>query len=134
MRTILTIALTLLIGGVVAQGVFKYRTESFATREYSEYYDEWEEWGDWRQSNNILIIFNVDNKNIKIYTEKIQEYHFISVGEFSETRDDKKSLELTAIDEEGIACTVEIVKHDDGIIHFYIRWKNIQIVYQATSV
>lgn len=134
MKALLTIILLLILGSGVAQDIRKYRTETFASRQYNTYQNEWEEWGDWEPSEDILIVFNVKIKQIVIYTERHQEYDITYVGEVEERSSDSKSLNLSAVDEEGIPCDIEIIKFDTGKTHFYIRWSNLQLVYQATRI
>lgn len=111
--------------------VLKLRTEFSSIRSYNERLNTWGEWTEWSPAE-ILIVVDVDNLNMKVYSKSEQEYDIISIGEY-EYSSDHKTLPLDAIDEEGIRCRIDVIQYYQGYRHLYIRWSNVQIAYQIKS-
>jgi len=110
--------------------VITFKAEAVATRLYSHVNNQYTEWGKW-ESCNIIIVFNLSEEKINIYTEPEQQYIPIS-----EVRIDSTTNIMTfdCIDLFGERCTIEVERIDTYIFHIYIRWAQLQIVYQMRKI
>jgi len=131
MRALLTLTLLLILGTTSAQ-VTKLRADYISIRILPEYAKEWPEWDEWEESG-VLITVDLDNLRIEVHSKHHQEYDITSVGE-PEFKDRFKRIPIKAVDEEGIKCTLELVEYyNTGTLHLYVKWSNMQVVYQIRS-
>jgi len=115
-----------------SQDVFKFRTTAVAVRSFKDYYNQWEEWGEWEESN-VLVIMNMKNLSLEIYSKNHQQYDLLNVNPAEYHTDYKKTI-APAVDEDGLRCTVEFVTWNSGTVHIYIKWSDIQIVYELQKM
>lgn len=87
-------------------------------------------WGNWERSR-VLITINADEGFIKVYSQREQNYVIVDSSE--EYNDDKggRDIDYTAIDEEGIECTIRLRIQADGATQFYAFYNNVAWVYSG---
>jgi transcription elongation factor len=122
MKTLLLI----LIPWIASAQVYRFTGEAVSMK-YT--YGEWSEW----EKAEVLIILNIDKDIINIYSKREQRYDIISISDKIYNRD-TESLVLDCVDEEGIRCTIKLVNNTaEDYRHLYIRWSNLQYVYQIVA-
>lgn len=87
-------------------------------------------WGNWERCR-ILITINADEGFIKVYSQREQNYVIVDSSE--EYNDDKggRDKDYTAIDEEGIECTIRLRIQADGATQFYAFYNDVAWVYSG---
>jgi hypothetical protein len=109
-----------------------YRSYATAFRFYDYQINDWEEWGDW-QTNSIYISVDATNERIDIYSSVTQKLFVISTDEIV-SQIGYSSLRFHCLDQEGKRCYADMVQHDSGQIHLYIRYSDIQIGYEMEKL
>ena len=128
MKRIFLIVLAILLGISVSAQTYRYRATQLAIGERSAYSGNII-WGDW-QKVNVIITINLDNDYIKVYSAREQNYVIVKYKE--KTVYDKyggESLNMTAVDEEGIECDMSLRVQSDGIAQLYSYYNNSAWVY-----
>lgn len=105
---------------------YRYRASSYAFGERNSYGNiVWDEWEDC----NVIITIDLDRDFIKVYSKREQNYVIVHCGDEYTDNSRGKSVDMTAVDEEGIECTVRLRVQDDGVIQLYAFYNNIAWVY-----
>jgi hypothetical protein len=110
--------------------VHKYTAQHSTIRFYNKTIQDWDPWDQWKESN-ILVVINITHNVIDVYSARNQSYSIVQYGE-KEYFDDRESVSLFCIDEEGIKCNVDLVKYNNGESHLYVRWRDMQLGYNIT--
>ena len=76
--------------------VAKYRATSLAFKAQNSYGD-WGEWSDW-ENVNILIVLNLNNNSVQIYSQKTQEFDIIDRVSDWQNDNGGKTLEVSCVD------------------------------------
>jgi len=121
MKTLLFLLLTI----TTHAQVYQFTGEAVSVKNT---YGDWSEW----EETSVLIILNIDKEIIQIYSKREQRYDIISASD-KIYDSESESVILDCIDEEGIRCKLQLYNYDKGYKHLYIRWDNIQYVYQIVA-
>ena len=105
---------------------YRYRASSLAIGERT--YSGNIAWGEWTPCN-VIITINFDKDFIKVYSQRTQNYVIVSVGESYHDYKGGESVDMTAIDEEGIECSMCLRVQSDGVAQLYSYYSNIAWVY-----
>mgnify|MGYP006919062826 FL=1 len=129
MKKLFTLFAACIFGAVMvyADGVYKYQATSLAFKSQNEY-GYWSDWSDW-ESTNILVVINIDNSRINIYSSSPQEYDIYDYGERVVESDGGVSFTLKCIDEDGLRCSIRQREQPDGQLQLYINYSDVIIVY-----
>lgn len=104
---------------------YRIRVMDDKTRKFSD-------WSPWTPTD-LFITFNKQLNMITVHGNRLMEYTITST--FTRTvKDDLEIMSATAVDEEDIPCIVQFVNSPNGrFVHFYVRWRNLEIVYELQS-
>ena len=113
--------------------IHEFRTEFITNSKYDSVLAKYKEWEPW-ESYDVLIVYNGNSNNVEIFSQFKHIYHILEVMEFN-TEEEKKNILLISTDERGNKCFVEFV-YFKGInkYHLYIRWSNLQVLYQMKKL
>lgn len=129
MKKLLITLLFITISVITYSQSLVFEAQYGAVREYNEAFHKFEPWPDWKACK-IKVIFNPDNKTIEVFAEYQQKYEITSTPEKS-IYPDKTIYLMNAYDEEGIPCILELEHFEkQEITLLYIRWRNLEVVYQ----
>jgi len=126
MKRLLVILLALVLGYSASAQTVRYRASQYAVADVDRYGNY--VWGDW-QDCNIIITIDYDNDFIKVYTKREQNYVIVEVEDAYNDSLGGESVDMTAIDEEGIECNMTLRVQDDGVIQLYSYYSNVAWVY-----
>lgn len=128
MKKLLTLFTACIFGAVLVYAdVFKYQATSMAIKSQNEY-GYWSGWSDWK-STNILVVINVDNARINIYSQSPHEFDIYEYGEMIHESDGGISFTHKCIDEDGLRCNIRMREQSDGQLQLYIEYSDAIIVY-----
>ena len=119
----------MLISTIAPAQILRFTSQAVSLKT-TDSYDQWRPWEEWEKSN-VLITMDIDKDVIHIYSKREQRYDIISYSD-KIIDEDSESVVMDCIDEEGIRCTVKIMRYDD-YSHIYIKWSNMQYVYQVVA-
>ena len=85
-------------------------------------------WGDWERSN-VIITIDFENDFIKVYSEREQNYVIIEEENSYEDNTGGSNVNFSAVDEEGIECTIRLRIQKDGTAQLYAFYSNVAWVY-----
>lgn len=131
MKRIVCLLLFVLIGTAVFAQTYRYRAKCYASGSRN-YYGE-VVWGDW-QASSVVITIDTQRDFIKVYSNRDQNY--VIVGSSNEYTDKfgGSRIDFTAVDEEGIECTISLRAQQDGVIQLYAFYSNVAWVYSNLEV
>lgn len=72
-----------------------------------------------------------DDDYIKVYSQREQNYVIISSSEMWTDSTGGRNIDCTAVDEEGIECTIRLRVQKNGIIQFYAFYSNVAWIYSG---
>lgn len=124
-RFVLVLFLSFLCLSAFSQ-TYRYRAYNYAFGQRDSYGDI--NWGDWK-TINVLITIDFDNDFIKVYSAREQNYAIISYGESYKDGYGGESIDMSAVDEEGIECSMRLRVQSDGVAQLYSYYNNIAWVY-----
>lgn len=108
--------------------VQKFTAYELSSKTYNGY-----SWSDWSkfEPTEILVSVNLDDKKIKIYSQETQIYDIIEFNEKEVDADGDESYRLYCEDKDGQNCHVDLyfLKSQDSMMQIYIRYQNMQWVY-----
>ena len=107
--------------------VAKYRATSLAFKAQNSYGD-WGEWSDW-ENVNILIVLNLNNNSVQIYSQKTQEFDIIDRVSDWQNDNGGKTLEVSCVDNDGLRCHMRFRKQHDGQLQLYVDYRDFMYVY-----
>jgi hypothetical protein len=129
---LLTILLTFFALTASAQTeVYKYKSTSIAIKDIGAGETKFK-----HSDCNLLIVFNFENDRITVFSEETQKFDIVRYGEFQKDEDGDKVLKMKAVDSDGASCTLEfvdLVKERDNRKQLYVRYSNINYVYNIYS-
>lgn len=110
--------------------VSKLRAFAYSYKYYDYDTYEWSDWTDWVDCK-ILIVIDMDEFRIKIYSKVEQEYDIIEYD--GEKTDMKGNTTLTfqCIDKEGLRNKIRFVKSPDDEKQLYIDYSDIMWTYSV---
>lgn len=125
----------LIITQIAFGQVIKFKSTGVAITVKDEVTQEWEDWSK-MQPAEVLIVLDVDNERIKIYSKKEQTYDVIGGGEPSTDSDGDLTLEFVCINEDGIKCTVSLVTlySQNNREQLYINFADTRFVYNINTL
>ncbi len=106
---------------------YRYRAQSYAFGERSSYTGNII-WGDW-QKCRVIITIDFDEDYIEVYSSRTQNYVIVGVDRNYYDKDGAQVVDMSAIDEEGIECTVKLRVQRDGVAQLYSYYSDIAWVY-----
>ena len=127
MKKLIVLLIALAIGGSLYAQTYRYRATYFAIGERSSYNGR-VIWGDWQRCG-VVITIDLDNEFINVYSSKTQNYVIAECGETYTDSQGGQSLDMVAIDEEGLRCTVSLRTQSDGVAQLYAYYSDVAWVY-----
>jgi|SRR6185436_7096376 len=113
--------------------IHQFRTEFITNSKYDSASSKYREWEPW-EAYDVLIVYDGRGNNVEIYSQFKHSYHILEILEFN-TEEEKKNIIVHSIDERGNKCFVEFVFFKEiNKYHLYIRWSNLQILYQMKKI
>lgn len=109
---------------------YRYRTDELAVGTRNSYGKI--SWGDWERCK-VVITIDFDNDYIEVYSDREQNYVIIDTDDTYEDKSGGSNIDFTAIDEEGIECTVRFRVQSDGTAQLYVFYENIAWVYSGLN-
>jgi len=111
----------------------KWGTEFLNIKTYNDSLQQFNEWEGWKECY-VVIIADFPNAKIEIFSIYKQQYIIINItGQFDE--ETKSVLQIDGIDRFGSKCTLELLHFfDSEKDQIYIRWSNLEIVYQMKKL
>ena len=89
-------------------------------------------WGDWERCK-VMLTIDFDNDYIKVYSGKEQNYVIIDTSDPYQDKSGGSNIDCTAIDEEGIECTVRLRVQRDGTAQLYAFYNDVAWVYSGLN-
>lgn len=80
---------------------------------------------------DVQIIINTDDDLIYVDSKRLQYYHIIEYNKSYIDSDGDMIIKFRCIDEEGISCSIRLVKRKSGTYQIYIDYANIAWVYDV---
>ena len=111
----------------------RFEAEALNIRVSEDSITEYNLWDGW-EACNVIVIVNLPNSTINVYSQYEQEYLILGATN-SFVEDDKISIEFDALDKDNARCSIELIyfmyieKH-----HLYIRWRNLEVLYQMKKL
>ena len=108
--------------------VVKYRATDVAFKSQNSY-GSWSDWSDWNQVN-ILIVLNLNNSTVQIYSQETQEFDIIE--QVSGWQNDSKggqTMEVSCVDKNGLRCHMRFRRQNDGQLQLYVDYRDFMYVY-----
>ena len=126
----LLLALLMVFGVATAANaqVAKYRATEFAikTQKSNGY---WTDWSDW-QKTSVLIVMNLNNSTIQIYSQQTQEFDIIeTVKDWHYDDQGGEQFEVACVDVDGLRCHMRFRKQRDGQLQLYVDYSDLMYVY-----
>ncbi|MCQ2324615.1 MAG: hypothetical protein MJZ58_00290 [Paludibacteraceae bacterium] len=92
--------------------------------------NEWGGWSDWSpwKSCNILVVMNIDNDRVNIYSQTTQEYDIIEYGNQENDNDGGITTALKCVDADGLRCDMRLRQYDD-VWQLYVDYSDFIFVY-----
>lgn len=91
----------------------------------------WGEWSDWEDAN-ILVVFDINNDRIKIFSKETQVYDVIK-DEGKSYDDGDEIYSYLCVNEDGGQCRLKLWKRfrSDGSVYnqLYVNFSDVRIVY-----
>ncbi len=88
---------------------------------------EWSEWSDWEKTS-ILVIINLDEDLITVYSQKMQKYNVKEyVGENEDS--DGNSMTFNCVNDDGVNCNIRIRAQKNGVRQLYVDFEDFSWVY-----
>lgn len=132
MKKLIFIIIFLFVGILSQAQILKFESEAVSYKTFdiqNNRFDEWEPW----EPTRVIIIVNIEKETVDVYSQYEQHYIFLSVID-NVIQKDRKSYIFDALDEDGKRCSIEMSILDTGVQHIYVRWSNLQIVYQIRKL
>ncbi len=133
MKKLIFITIFLLIGVLSHAQILKFESEAVSYRTFDVQNNKFDEWKEW-EPTRVLIVVNLDEETVDIWSKYEQHY---KLGDLINTviDEDRKSYLFDSVDEDFKSCIVELAKTPStGVTSIYIRWSNLQIVYQMNRI
>ncbi len=116
---------------IVQAEVIKLQATSFAYK-YQNEYGYWMDWSEWEYTS-ILIVINIDNNRINIYSKAPQEYDIFDYKENEYDKDGGETMTLRCIDADGLRCDVRLYMARNGNRQLYVDYNDMIWVYNVIS-
>lgn len=109
--------------------IYKFKATSLASK-YQMTSNNWSAWSDWEKTD-VLIVMNLDELRIIIYSQEVQKYDIINIGDKSIDDDGNETMPLRCVDKDGLICNIRLVTpySKNKNKQLYIDYKNFMIVY-----
>lgn len=133
MKKLIFITIFLFIGILSNAQILKFESEAVSYRTFDVQNNKFDEWKEW-EPTRVLIVVNLDEETVDIWSKYEQHY---KLGDLINTviDEDRKSYLFDSVDEDFKSCIVELAKTPStGVTSIYIRWSNLQIVYQMNRI
>lgn len=133
MKKIILLTIFLFIGILLQAQTLKFESEAVSYKTFDIENNKFDEWNKW-EPTRVLIVINLLEETIDVWSKYEQHYKILSLIDTLVT-EDRKAYLFDGIDEDLKRCTIELSKlHSPDVTHLYIRWSNLQIVYQMTRI
>jgi hypothetical protein len=132
-KLIIGLVFGLIVLSIHGQDIIKFRTTDFCYQLKSVDSGSWLDWSEWI-TVNILVVINVKDLQIKIYSETVQVYDITEL--YDERFNDKGEsiTEFRAVDQDGDFCGIRLMTRNSGQLQLYIDYSDIRWVYNIYSV
>jgi hypothetical protein len=112
--------------------IIKLRSTHFC---YQVKYDTyWSKWSDW-EDTNILIVANIEDSRITIYSDEVQQYDIIEVVDIFTDDDGDEITKFRAVDQDGLLCEIRFVSRTDlDREEIYIDYSDMRWVYIVVGI
>ena len=107
---------------------WNYQADAVAICTYNDRYNRWNNWSSWTPCD-VIININGDNDKITIYSDVVQVYKIYSVSSGEYDRDGDYHVDFEFRDQDGDYGTLCIYKRRNGGVELYVRFNNVQWVY-----
>lgn len=125
--------LFIIIGQNSFAQTYKLRATSVAVKSQNERTGYWSNWSNWEQCN-ILVVMNIDQDVVTIYSKETQEYDIIEIlSNDQRDSDGGVTTTLLCVDADGTRCHMRLRAQSDGQLQLYIDYKNLMFVYNVES-
>lgn len=131
MKKIIIVILICLTSIVAKAEVYKLKSSSFAVR--YNYEGVWQKWPT-PTNTEVLIILNADANRVTVYSKRTQEYDIYKEYNVTYNSDGDKIWEFDCIDEEGIRCSLRMIKRYGGGFQIYMDYSDMQWMYNVYSI
>lgn len=118
--------LTILISTQAFSQVLRFRTTAYSQK-YVDSYGYWTNWSEWEKSD-MLVIFDLDDDIIKIYSPKIQTYLILEHLRTYSDNSGGKQIEWSCIDQDYDKGHIRL-REINNTYQLYIDFSNISWVY-----
>jgi hypothetical protein len=107
----------------------KMKATAFTSR-YLNSYQKWSNWGE-IEKVSILVVLDLNNERIKIYSREEQEYDVISSNDSFYDEDGDYFMEFVCINKDGLRCIVSFatIYSRGGFQQVYIKFSDMQWMY-----
>jgi hypothetical protein len=135
MRKIITISLFLFFTQIVFGQVVKFKSTGVAVTVKDKITQEWNDWSEMRAAE-VLIVLDVDNDRIKIYSNEEQTYDVIDSEEPSTDSDGDFTIGFICINEDGLKCRVRLVTlySQNNQEQLYVDFGDTKFVYNIYTL
>lgn len=123
--------LLLLVPVLSYSQVYKFKSEYVASRT-TDAYGTFSEWSEWKEVE-ILIVTDIDEDEITIYSKTTQEFSIISNLEKNQT-DEYEVNKMLAIDQNGQRCHVHLLRYNSGTVQLYVKYSDVELCYQLRKL
>lgn len=129
MKKLLILLFTLFIGLEASAQIYTYRTTGYAYKRVNSY-GNWTQWTDWMDSN-MKVTINMNTDRITIYSPQTQYYRVTEyLRKFTDSSGGSQ-VEFSAIDEEGLRCSIRLRVEKNGNSQLYIEWSDLILCYNV---
>ena len=131
MKTILFTIAILIGASTYAQNSIMYKSVEACQKDVDQY-GNFKEWTDW-VPNEKLIMFDIDNKVIKVFFDKTLNYYIQTYNDSNINGDINGTsiMSFNCIDYSGCMCTVEMATNKNGYKFVTIIYKNYILMFQV---
>ncbi len=132
MKKLLLFSIFLLIS-LISEAQTVYKTEALNTKYGVDSISEYTAWNGW-EACYVLVVLNLHESTLDVHSLYEQHYNILSV-ENSIIRPGVIGIQFDAIDRDGARCTIELLYYESADKHhLYIRWKNLELLYQMKKI
>jgi hypothetical protein len=121
---------------VLATSVAAYSQDAVKYRAFqTSYYDDEVEEIEWNEVD-ILVVFNTEKDLIRIFAKKEKNIDIINRQKEYVNKDGNNVYKYTGVDEDGIKCTIELIKYSGGNTHvatLIIRYQDVTLAYRLKN-
>lgn len=127
-KLLLVLLLVIGIATTAEAQVAKYKATDVAFK-YQNDNGYWSDWSDW-QKVNILIVLNLNNSTVQIYSSETQEFDILNnVSDWHSDGGGGQQFEVSCVDKDGKRCNMRFRKQNDGQLQLYVDYRDFMYVY-----